>query len=58
MAYSPASNTTNTGTLTHLATVYYERTALDQLTKMFRFRQATMPDVIPLRSGKTVARRG
>lgn len=54
MAYAPASLTTLTPSLTHLATVYYERQALDQLTKMFRFRQATTPDVLPLRSGKTV----
>jgi N4-gp56 family major capsid protein len=54
MAYAPASNTTGTPSLTHLATVYYERKALDQLTKIFRFRQCCMPDVLPLRSGKTV----
>lgn len=54
MAYAPASNTTQSLGLTHLATVYYERTALDQLTKTFQFRQLTMPDVMPLRSGKTV----
>ncbi len=54
MAYAPASNTTATPSLAHLATVYYERKALDQLTKVFRFKQATVPDIMPLRSGKTI----
>lgn len=54
MAYAPASNLTTTGTITHLATVYYERKALDRLTKKFMFREATVPDVMPLRSGKTI----
>ncbi len=54
MAYAPASNTTTTPSLTHLATVYYDRKALDQLTKRFRFRDLTTPDIMPLRSGKTV----
>lgn len=54
MAYAPASNLTTTPTLTHLATVYYERKALDTLMKKFQFRQGTVPDVMPLRSGKTI----
>lgn len=54
MAYAPASNTTLTPSLTHLATVYYERKGLDQLTKVFRFRNVCEPDVMPLRSGKTI----
>lgn len=54
MAYSPASNTTLTPTLTHLATVYYDRKGLDQLMKKFMFRSATVPDELPLRSGKTI----
>ena len=54
MAYSPASNTTATPSLAHLATVYYNRKALDQLTKRFRFRDMATPDILPLRSGKTV----
>lgn len=54
MAYAPASNTTLTPSLTHLATVYYNRKALDQLTQMFMFREGTEPDVMPLRSGKTM----
>ena len=54
MAYAPASNVTTTPTLTHLATVYYERKALDTLKKKFMFREACVPDVMPLRSGKTI----
>jgi len=54
MAYSPATNLTTTGTLQHLATVYYARKALDQLMVMFRFLLGTEPDVLPLRSGKTI----
>jgi N4-gp56 family major capsid protein len=54
MAYTPASNTTGTASLTHFATVYYKRTALDQLMKMFYFMGAGEPDVLPLRNGKTV----
>lgn len=54
MAYAPAGNLTTTPSLTHLATVYYERKALDTLMKRFMFRSATVPDVMPLRSGKTI----
>lgn len=54
MAYSPATNLTTTGTLQHLAAVYYNRKALDQLMVMFRFLLGTEPDVLPLRSGKTM----
>lgn len=54
MAYAPATNTTNTASLAHLATVYYERTGLDRLMKRFVFRSATVPDIMPRRSGKTI----
>ena len=54
MAYTPASNNTTTASLTHLATVWYNRKALDQLMQMFRFLGATEPDIIPQRNGKTV----
>ena len=54
MAYQPASNTTSTGTLAHLATVYYNTRALDQVRQMFRFLGVTEPDQIPMRVGKTV----
>lgn len=54
MSYTPAGNTTTTGGLNHLATVWYNRKALDQLKKRFRFYNATEPDMVPRRSGKTV----
>src|SRR5258708_19066627 len=54
MAYSPAANATNTDGLAHLATVWYNRRALDQLKKRFRFYNACEPDMVPRRSGKTV----
>lgn len=54
MAYSPAGNTTLSAGLAHLATVWYNRRALDQLKKRFRFYNACEPDMVPRRSGKTV----
>ena len=54
MAYSPAGNATTTAGLNHLATVWYNRRALDQLKKRFRFYNACEPDMVPRRSGKTV----
>lgn len=54
MAYQPAGNLTTTATLRHLASVYYNRKALDQLTQEFHFQSAGEPDVLPLRNGKTV----
>src|SRR5271165_265179 len=54
MAYSPAGVQTGTPGLNHFATVWYNRRALDQLKKRFRFYNATEPDMIPRRSGKTV----
>ncbi len=54
MAYSPAGNTTTSAGLAHLATVWYNRRALDQLKRRFRFYNACEPDMVPRRSGKTV----
>ena len=54
MAYTPASNTTLTPSLGHLATVFYKTRALDQLKQMFMFLEGTEPDDIPNRVGKTV----
>lgn len=54
MAYAPASNLTTTPSLTHLATVYYERKALDTLMQRFVFREGCVGDIIPKRVGKTV----
>jgi len=54
MAYSPSPNTTVSAPLAHLATVWYNRRALDQLKRRFRFYNACEPDMVPRRSGKTV----
>jgi N4-gp56 family major capsid protein len=54
MAYTPAGNTTVTSGINHFATVWYNRRALDQLKKRFRFYNACEPDMVPRRSGKTV----
>ncbi len=54
MAYSPSPNATTAAGLAHLATVWYNRRALDQLKARFRFYNACEPDMVPRRSGKTV----
>lgn len=54
MSYTPASNTTQTPSIGHLATVYYKREGLDVLRQMNRFMAVCEPDDIPARSGKTV----
>ena len=54
MAYAPAGLTTSSGTLTHLASVWYNRRGLDQLKKKFRFLSVTEPDILPKRNGKLV----
>lgn len=54
MAYQPAGVTTQTASLTHLATVYYERRSLSRLEAMFRFYQVGEPHDIPQGSGKTI----
>lgn len=54
MAYTPASITTNTPSIGHLATVYYKTRALDNLKKKFIFSEAGMPDSLPRQKGKTV----
>lgn len=54
MAYSPAGNQTGTSTLGHLATIYYEKRALDRLQKKFVFRDACKHDMIPKMVGRTV----
>lgn len=45
---------TTTPSLTHQATVYYERYGLDRLMAMFRFAQVCEPHPLPLKSGKTL----
>lgn len=54
MSYAPAGSTTQTPTLLHQATVYYERRSLERLEAMFRFYQVCEPHPIPQGSGKTI----
>jgi N4-gp56 family major capsid protein len=54
VGYNPAGNLTTTGSLGHLATVWYNRTALDQLKQMNRFFNLGEMDMLPKRNGKTV----
>lgn len=54
MSYAPAGITTQTATLAHLATVYYERQSLDRLEAMFRFAQVCESFSLPQGSGKTM----
>lgn len=53
MAYTPAANTTQTPSLAHYPTVYYDRLSLDRLEQMFRFASVCEPRTIPAGSGKT-----
>lgn len=55
MAYQPAGNLTSTGTIAHLATVYYKRKGLDILKKRMRFMGVSEPDSLPMRQGLTVS---
>jgi len=54
LAYQPSSNTTGTSTLTHLATVFYQREALDSLRTKFMFWMGVDPKQIGQRNGKTI----
>jgi N4-gp56 family major capsid protein len=54
MAYQPASTMTTSGGLSHLATVYYEKRALDNLKQRLVFDSIVEPDDIPRRNGATV----
>lgn len=54
MAYAPAANTTLSPGLTHFQATYYEKKGLDRLGTTFHFRAACEPDILPLRSGKTI----
>jgi N4-gp56 family major capsid protein len=54
MAYQPASNLTSTSSITHLATVYYKKRALDNLMKKFIFSEVCIKDSLPKMNGKTV----
>ncbi len=54
MAYQPATNTSSSAGLGHLASVYYKRKGLDRLMKKFVFRQVCTDDMLPKANGKTV----
>lgn len=54
MAYAPPGSTTQTPSLAHLASVYYDRTALTQLMARFYFAQCCNDKPMPLNSGKTI----
>lgn len=54
MAYSPASTTTATGSLTHLASVHYDTVAIENLKPNLPFQEATERKVLPQRSGKNL----
>lgn len=53
MSISPAANTTQTPTLAHYPTVYYDRVSLDRLEQKFYFATVCDPRTIPAGSGKT-----
>ena len=52
--YQPASNATTSASLTHLATVYYNRTAEDALRTTFMFWKGVEDRILPKRNGPTV----
>lgn len=54
MAYAPPGSTTQTPSLLHQATVYYERRSLDRLEAMFRFYQVCEPHDLPQGQGRTI----
>lgn len=53
MAYAPPGNSTQTPSLAHQATVYYDRVGLDRLEQMYRFRSVCDLYTLPLNAGKT-----
>lgn len=54
MAYQPAGNLTTTSTINHLATVYYNRVAEDQLRTTNLSWKLVDDRMIPQRQGKTI----
>lgn len=54
MSYQPAGISTQTASLAHLATVYYDRIGLDRLEAYFRFAQVCEPKPMPANSGRTI----
>lgn len=49
-----AGNLTSTGTITHLASVFYDRKALTSLRKTFMFWKGVDYRTLPLKNGKTI----
>ena len=54
MAYQPASVQTSTASLTHLATVWYDKVAVENLKANLPFVAASARRKLPNRSGKTI----
>jgi N4-gp56 family major capsid protein len=54
MGFTPAGNLTSTGSITHLATVYYDRVALTALRKKFHFWKGVDTRTLPKKNGKTI----
>jgi N4-gp56 family major capsid protein len=54
MAYQPASVTTQTSGLSHLATIYYDRVAVENLKANLPFVAVTSRRKLPDRNGKTI----
>lgn len=52
--YSPASVQTTTSTLGHLAQIWYDKVAVENLKANLPFLEATERRVLPERSGKTI----
>ena len=51
---APASVTTQSSSLTHLATIWYDKVAVDNLKANLPYQAATERRVLPERSGKTI----
>lgn len=54
MAYSPASVQTSTSGLNHLAQIFYDKTAVENLKAHLPFYEACERKKLPTRSGKTI----
>lgn len=54
MSYAPAGNLTSSPGLSHLASVWYRRTALDRLQKKFKFRKVMKKESLPTGNGRTM----
>ena len=54
MAYQPASVLTSTSGLTHLAAIYYDRVAVENLKPNLPFVAVTSRRKLPDRNGRTI----